>query len=346
LARYPAQWSRFLTPLGMTAQLGMREVRAVFFLLLTTAAQLSAQNPPEETSVSTTAVRLASIAAVTGYERTMVNTLLRLLPGASRDRAGNAILILGAGKPKRLAVCPLDEPGYVVGGLREDGYLTLRRVPGRVSPLFDQQLEGHRVTIHGRRGPVPGVVAVRSVHLTRGRGAPSEAPFTVDDAYVDVGAGTKDDAAALGVNVLSPVTLTKRPHAYGQRLLAAPAAGRRAACAALVTAARSAGRGGSARGTVVVALVVEQELAQRGLATVANALGAFDETVIVDGAPGARGTLVEDTDAEASSRLPRLGSVTRRSLPVSHAGTVVETVSLTDADSLQSRLVRWVGGSR
>ena len=45
-------------------------------------------------------------------------------------------------------------------------------------PLFDQQLEGHRVTVQGRRGPVPGVVAVRSIHLSRGRNAPSEAPFT------------------------------------------------------------------------------------------------------------------------------------------------------------------------
>jgi len=44
------------------------------------------------------------------------------------------------------------------------------------------------VTVFGRRGAVPGVVAVRSTHLTRGRPTGAEAPFSVDNAYVDVGA--------------------------------------------------------------------------------------------------------------------------------------------------------------
>ena len=61
--------------------------------------------------------RLAALTAVTGYERTMVDTLLRLLPGATRDRAGNARLALGGGSARRLVACPLDEPGYVVGSV-------------------------------------------------------------------------------------------------------------------------------------------------------------------------------------------------------------------------------------
>jgi putative aminopeptidase FrvX len=196
-----------------------------------------AQAQQHDSDVAALAVRLAALSAVSGYEQAMVDTLLRLLPGATRDRAGNARLKLGGGSVKRLVVCPLDEPGYVVGNIREDGYLTLRRVPGRVSPLFDQQIEGQRVTIQAR-GSVPGVVAVRSIHLTRGRSAPSELPFTVDDAYVDVGAASRSQVAALGVRVLAPVTLAKRPHAYGNGLLAAPAVGRRTACAALVLAVR------------------------------------------------------------------------------------------------------------
>jgi len=64
----------------------------------------------------------------------------------------------------------VSEPGFVVGNVREDGWLTLRRAPGRVSPVVERQLEGQRVTVFGRRGAVPGVIAVRSIHLTRGRG--------------------------------------------------------------------------------------------------------------------------------------------------------------------------------
>ncbi len=292
------------------------------------------------------ATRLASMSAITGFERAMLDTLRGLLPGAARDRAGNVHLTLGQGTKRRLVVCPVDEPGYVVGNVRSDGYVTLRRVPGRVWPLFDQQLEGNRVTIQGSRGPVAGVVAVRSIHLTRGRTAPGEDPFTVDDAYVDVGATTGAKAARLGIGVLAPVTLAKRPHRYGDGLLAAPAAGRRAACAALLTAVRETAGKIKAAGTVVAGFMVEQQLGERGLATLAHALGPFDETLIVDGQPGLRGRLQRTRDQRSEARWEKLGEVHRWALPVEYAGTAVETVSLADADSLRRGLAEWIGGTR
>ncbi|MEO8089303.1 MAG: M20/M25/M40 family metallo-hydrolase [Gemmatimonadales bacterium] len=308
--------------------------------LLAAAHPLAGQNPP--LSVSDLSFRMASLSAVTGYERALVDTVLRLLPGSARDRAGNAYLTLGAGSGRRLVVCPLDEPGYVVGGVGADGYLTLRRVAGRVGPLFDQQLEGHRVTILGRRGPIPGVVAVRSIHLTRGRPVADD-PFTVDDAYVDVGASSRQEAAGLGIGVLAPVTLTKRPQSYGAGLLAAPAAGRRAACAALLLAARQSSAAAKTIPPVTVAFAVEQELSQRGLGTLANAYGPFDETLIVDGRPGARGALQQGPEPDTLISWPKLGRVTRWSLPVAYAGTAVETVSLGDAAALRDSVVSWIG---
>jgi len=208
------------------------------------------------------ATRFAGMTAITGYEQAVTDSLLALLPGSTRDRAGNVTLSLGRGTPKRLVSCPLDEVGYAVGNITDDGYLTLRRVGGvpRANPLFDQQLEGHRVTLFGRRGPVPGVVAVRSTHLSRGRPAATEPPFTVDNAYVDVGASSRADALALGLSVLTPVSLTKQPQRYGARMLAAPAAGRRSACAALAAAALSRPR---VRGTVVVAFTVQGSYAAK-----------------------------------------------------------------------------------
>jgi len=304
---------------------------------------LSGPDLGAEVELSELATRMASISAVTGYERALVDTIVRLLPGSARDRAGNAWLTLGGGKGRRLVVCPLDEPGYVVGGIREDGYLTLRRVPGRVSPLFDQQLEGHRITVQGRRGPVPGVVAVRSIHLTRGRKLADD-PFTVDDAYVDVGVGSQAEATALGIAVLAPVTLAKRPHRYGDGLLAAPVVGRRAACAALLLAVRLSIVRAKAIPPVMVAFAVEQELSERGLSTLANASGPFEETLIVDGRPGARGGLQQGPEVDTSARWPALGRVTRWSVPVTYGGTPVETVHLGDAESLRAAIVKWIGG--
>jgi putative aminopeptidase FrvX len=261
------------------------------------------------------AVRFSGMTAVTGYEQAMGDSLLALLPGSARDRTGNVTLTLGRGTPKRLVYCALDEIGYVVGNITDDGFILLRRVGGgaRLSPLFDQQIEGQRVTLFGRRGPVPGVVAVRSTHLTRGRPNRDEAPFSVDNAYVDVGAGSRDEVLALGISLLTPVSQTKRPHRYGNGLLAAPNAGRRAACAALASAALARPR---VRGTVVVAFTVQSLYADTaGLKTVVNTQGPFTESRPV-------------------------------SLPSKFPETSVETVDLKDVDALVADVVKWIGGSQ
>ncbi len=274
---------------------------------------LALQNP------ESLSVRFAAMTAVTGYEQAMTDSLLALLPGSTRDRTGNVTLTLGRGAPKRLVSCGLDEVGYAVGNIRDDGYLLLRRVGSgaRLYPLFDQQLEGHRVTLFGRKGPVPGVVAVRSTHLSRGRPAATEPPFTVDNAYVDVGAASRDEVLALGISILTPMSLTKRPHRYGDPggggLLAAPSAGRRSACAALASAALSRPR---VRGTVVVAFTVQSLYADTaGLKTVRNLQGPFAETRLL-------------------------------SLPVKFGDTAVETVALKDVEALMADVVRWIGGGQ
>jgi putative aminopeptidase len=303
----------------------------------------SAQDP---TTLSSLAVRFASLNAVTGYEQAAIDTVLRLLPDAGRDRGGNARLQLGgSGSSRRLVVCPLDEPGYVVGRVREDGYLTLRRVPGAVPPLFDQQIEGHRVAIQGVKGVVPGVVPVRSIHLTRGRQGAAETPFTVDDAFVDVGAKSLAEVHRLGIQVLSPVTLAKRPHRYGQGLLAGPVVGRRTACAALMLAVRQSRLQAKLLPPVTAAFAVQHQLSHRGLAALGNASGPFTETLIVDAGPGAFGGVVRGAAGDTVSWPGALGRVVQWSLPVRFAGTPVETVSLADADTMRAMVVRWIGGS-
>jgi len=283
--------------------------------LAVTAAFVFLTAPLVAQTADSLAIRFSGMTAVTGYEQAMTDSLLALVPGASRDRTGNVTVVLGRGAPKRLIYCNLDEIGYAVGNITDDGYIQLRRVGGgaRLSPLFDQQLEGHRVTLFGRRGPVPGVVAVRSTHLTRGRPTGNEAPFTVDNAYVDVGAASRDEVLSLGISLLTPVSLTKRPQRYGNGLLAAPNAGRRAACAALAAAALSKPR---VRGTVVIAFTVQSLYADSaGFKTVVNLQGPFAETRLV-------------------------------TVPSKYGETAVETVALKDVEALIADVVKWMGGAQ
>ena len=279
------------------------------FLAAEPSSHLAAQD------VASLTERLSAMTAVSGSERALTDSVLAWLPGAARDRFGNVTVTLGKGAPKRLASCAVDEPGYVVGNITDDGYLRLRRVPGPApQPLFDQQmLEGQRVTVIGDAGAVPGVVAVRSTHLTRFRGAgAADPPFTVDDAWVDVGATARADVARLGIHLLSPVARAKRPLRYGDGRLAAPFAGARAGCAALVAAVLGKP---AVRGSVVVAFTVEGSYAQTGLKAVRALQGPFAEEL----APA---------------------------VPSQFRFTPVETVSLAAADSVRKAIVQWLGGGK
>ena len=284
--------------------------------------------------------RLMSIPAPLGYESALADSIAGVLQGrgeVSRDRAGNVVLTLGRGSPARLVACSMDEPGWVVGGVRDDGYLTIRRLPGSMPRDADERLEGQRITLLGSKGLVPGVVGVRSIHLTRGRSSASDR-FTFDDAYVDVGARSADEARALGVDYTTPLVLEKRPHAYGDGLLAAPEAGTRAVCAALLRAAATA----EPRGSVTVAFVVEQRLSARGLRSIIHERGPFASVLVL----GAMDSAAAAVDVD-SLRMGSPERITRWRIRVLHQGTPVETVSMSDAAALESRLTEWIrGGSR
>jgi putative aminopeptidase FrvX len=295
---------------GWTGPLVAR-ISALALLLSHAPIRLSAQTAEALT------LRLAAMTAVSGSERAVTDSLIALLPGATRDRFGSVVLTMGSGAPRRLAYCAVDESGYVVGNITNDGYLRLRRVGRITSALFDQQLEGHRVTVWGggRRRAVPGVVGVRSVHLTRGRppAAAADQAFTVDDAWVDVGAASAAQVESLGIAVLAPVALTKQPHRYGNGLVAAPAAGRRAACAALATAATGNPK---VAGTVVIGFAVQTQQAGRpGAAALAALHGPFATTY----------------EVTLATRFPE---------------TSVETVDLDSVDARVAQLRAWIAGEQ
>ena len=313
------------------------------------AAQAPAPAPTAGPPLDALVVRLANMSAVTGLEDAMAESLAAALPGAVTDRAGNVVLVRGSGEPARIALCPMDEIGYVVGAITPDGYLTLRRVGTTfMGPLYDQYLEGQRVTVFGRRGPLHGVVGVRSTHLTRGRPAASEEPFNLDNAYVDIGAASAAGAQALGIEILAPVTREKRAHRYGTDLVAAPDASARAACAALLVAAARLPSGGAA-GTFIAAFTRRRNLRWDGGSTVVieHGHGAAAADVVLLGGAGGADSLGSGAVLSGRDSLPAaqgFQTATSWDLPTRYARTPVETVSLKDVAALADKLQAFLGG--
>jgi putative aminopeptidase FrvX len=313
----------------MTVIALQRRTMIALALCQASATALPAQLP----TLDALSVRLTGMTAVSGYEQAMVDSLRTMLNGAVVDRVGNVVLTLGEGAPRRLLACPIDEPGFVVGGIRADGYLTLRRAGRSPGPLADQQYEGQRVTVFGRGGAVPGVVGVHSIHLSRGRTV-GDAPFTFDSAFVDVGAESAAEVSRLGIGMLAPVARAKEPLRYGDSLLAGPGAGRRTACAALLRAAAATH---AVEGSVVVAFVVEQNFTRRGLRFLLSTGGPYRAVALVDGVPDESTRAVPPQRADA-------GVSDTFGLRARYDGTPVETVSLPEAARLEERLKAWIAG--
>lgn len=215
--------------------------------------------------VEQTLVPLVERYGVSGAEGPVRETVQRLLPGWARpqvDTAGNLWLTVGRGEPTVVFVAHLDEIGFRVTAVRDDGTLDAAAVGG----LFPTLWEGQPALVHTGDRVIPAVFVP---HDTVGpQPAPGEAPT------VRIDPGTADRAAteALGVRVGQTVTSPKR---Y-VRLLGARATGRsfddRVGSASLILAARRLDPA-RLRHTVIFVWSVREEIGLEGARAAAAALG-------------------------------------------------------------------------
>lgn len=287
-----------------------------------------------------------ALPAPPGGERVATDIISASIPGWTRDRLGNLILRRGSGSPRRVVACGLDEAAYVVSEITADGYVRLQSSGrARRSPLWDQFHEGQRIRIITRTGARPAVVAVRSTHLWRAR--PTSEPIVrVDDLWVDVGARSRAEVAQLGIVVLDPV-IREWPSWRFADLVAGPAAGDRASCAAVAGTAS----GTPARGETVWVISVQHAFGYVGLQAALTAVGHVDSLYLVDP------TVARDTSvavADSVTRRAITGPVARPfahradaivaiGIRTSNPGSLVETVRGSDVVALMGDVARAAG---
>ena len=231
---------------------------------------------------------LASVGGVAGHEGQVRAAIRKAAPtwaSFQDDNLGNLTVVVGSGKPSLLLVAHMDEPGYVVSGVTEQGYLKLQRLARiPLSPLFDQFHMGQPLLVQARRGTVPAVAVVYSTHLWRGNAAPLAHAVLDEDLFVDIGARSPGEVEAAGVALLDPVVIARRIVDLAGGKLAGPAMDDRAGCAALVWLLQTL-EPAKIQGTLTVAFSTQQVVGGRGAARLANRIEA-DEVLVID-APAA-----------------------------------------------------------
>jgi putative aminopeptidase FrvX len=299
--------------------------------LLTLPAVIGAQAPPLRMVLP----QWIGLIAAPGHEQAATAAIMRTSPTWRAGPLGTLVSRSGSGSPRRVIACSLDLPAFAVSEIRPDGYLRVHDAePGRRHSLWDQFHEGQRVLVQTRTGVRAGVFGVRSTHLWRRR-AQEERPVSTDDLWLDVGATSAREVAALGIQLLDPVVRELPQWTFGNDddpYIAGPGAAQRTACAVVAALAES----GPRRGENVYIIATQSSFGDAGLLAAMAGLDSVDEVLVLAPQAGRDSSAAVTVARLAPRTASALGAAARTvhsaAVRARFAGTLMESVRASDAD--------------
>ncbi|HEU4828198.1 MAG TPA: M20/M25/M40 family metallo-hydrolase [Gemmatimonadales bacterium] len=179
---------------------GIRSAMVALALAAAAAQPVSAQdNRSDAERMLRTLVETYGPSGMEGPVRDAVQRLLPAWARAETDTAGNLRVRVGQGGAPVVFVAHLDEVGFRITAINDDGSLQLARLGGFFPSLFEAQA----ALVHtGARAPVPGIF--------RPRTAADAPPRRTPEAIVgDVGTTSRAATDALGIRIGHTMTMPK-----------------------------------------------------------------------------------------------------------------------------------------
>lgn len=175
--------------------------------------------------------RLTDARGVTGNENEARQVILELTEGLGDesfvDRIGNVIVKKKGrtGGKKVMIAAHMDEVGFIISGISENGMLKFKPVGG-----IDQRILISKRVLIGKNA-VPGVIGIKAIHLQE----PDERNTVVKQKqmYIDIGAKSKDEAEKL-VKIGDYASFDSRFIQFGDNKIKAKALDDRVGCCILV----------------------------------------------------------------------------------------------------------------
>jgi endoglucanase len=240
--------------------------------------------------------RLCNIPGIPGFEdevRAAIEEIVKPFADSVRvDTLGN-LLVSRRGRTdfKLMLDAHMDEIGFMVQHIDEFGFIRFTGIGGWDARL----LPSHALTIITRDGArIEGVIGALPPHLTR----PSEREkvIPIEEMFVDIGATTRAEVAALGVRMGDQVVMHYPFRRIGGDTVMGKALDDRAGCAVLIRTLEAL-QNSDVDATIIAAFVISEE---RGLIGARTA--AFQ--IEPDMAIALEGTVAADTPGVPEWRRP------------------------------------------
>ena len=117
-----------------------------------------------------------------------------------------------AKKPRRVMLeAHADEIGFIIKYITKEGWLRIDRIGGSDTATA----RGRRIDLLGEKGTVAGIIGNTAIHLRKDSLGDEKAP-KIHELYVDVGAGSAKEVAALGLRVGHPAVYHDAAEPFGK----------------------------------------------------------------------------------------------------------------------------------
>jgi putative aminopeptidase FrvX len=202
-------------------------------------------------------------AGVSGHEEHIRTTILKLLPTWATpqvDEKGNVLVTFGSGGRELVFVAHMDEVGFEITAIREDGTAAVRSRGGMYLSLY----EAHPMFVMAGDRHIPAVMTPR-----RDYAAAQTAHPEIEALSLYFGTSTAAETRGLGVAEGQPVTIRKKLDLLGANRASGRAMDDRAGSAALILALRQTDPA-TVKNRVTFAWVVEEEIGLNGAAFLAS----------------------------------------------------------------------------
>ena len=211
-------------------------------------------------------IKLSNAHGVSGSEGSVLGIVRKELKNQvdelHEDAMGNLIAVKSGNDFKIMIAAHTDEIGLMVKSIDDKGFIRFVTLGGWYAPTLYNQ----RVILHGTNGRIPGVLGGKPPHKMDEE--ERKKAVKTDDMFIDIGATSREDAEALGIEIGTPGTIDRDVVSLGNGRLTGKAFDNRVGVAMLVSVLKKV----KSPFTIYGVFTVQEEVGLKGAKTSAYTL--------------------------------------------------------------------------